>query len=303
MKTSSELKSPAIGTEYSCRYRKNWYKCGIFANFLMTVEVQHWSRVLLIYMGLLAASATGQNCSYILLGPNGTLESPGFPYGYPNYANCTWTLTAEELNRIQLVFQSFALEEDFDVLSVYDGLPPQGNLRTRLTGFQLPPPIVSTGRILTLWLTTDYAVSAQGFKAIYEMLPSHTCGNPGRLQNGIQQGMTFNIGDKIRFSCNQGFILEGRAVLTCLATSENSASWDFPLPSCRADDACGGSLRGQSGTISSPNFPLEYNNNADCTWTILAEPGDTIALVFSDFQLEDGYDFLEISGAEGASLW
>lgn len=70
-----------------------------------------------------------------------------------------------------------------------------------------------------------------------------------------------------------------------------------------ADDACGGTLRGQSGIISSPHFPAEYHNNADCTWTILAELGDTIALVFIDFQLEDGYDFLEVTGTEGSSLW
>ncbi|NWI82444.1 CSMD2 protein, partial [Ptilorrhoa leucosticta] len=134
-------------------------------------------------------------------------------------------------------------------------------------------------------------------------LPSHTCGNPGRLRNGIQQGTTFSIGDRVRFSCNPGFFLEGHALLTCQASSGNGASWDFPLPVCRADDACGGTLRGQSGIISSPHFPLEYGNNADCTWTILAEPGDTIALVFMDFQLEDGYDVLEVAGTEGSSLW
>lgn len=65
------------------------------------------------------------------------------------------------------------------------------------------------------------------------MLPSHTCGNPGRLPNGVQQGSTFNLGDKVRYSCNPGFFLEGHAVLTCHAGSENSATWDFPLPSCR----------------------------------------------------------------------
>lgn len=80
---------------------------------------------------LLSFLSPAQNCSHTLQGPNGTIQSPGFPYGYPNYANCTWTITAEEQNRIQLVFQSFALEEDFDVLSIYDGLPEQGNLRTR----------------------------------------------------------------------------------------------------------------------------------------------------------------------------
>ncbi|CAL8364647.1 unnamed protein product [Arctogadus glacialis] len=70
-----------------------------------------------------------------------------------------------------------------------------------------------------------------------------------------------------------------------------------------ADDGCGGTLRGQSGVITSPSYPGEYNNNADCTWTVLAEPGDTIALVFSDFQLEDDYDLLEVSGTDGSSQW
>ncbi|MEQ2216188.1 CUB and sushi domain-containing protein 2, partial [Xenoophorus captivus] len=72
-----------------------------------------------------------QNCSYTLHSPNGTIESPGYPYGYPNYANCTWVIVGADHNRIQLVFQGFALEEDFDILSVYDGPPSPGNLRTR----------------------------------------------------------------------------------------------------------------------------------------------------------------------------
>ncbi|EPY90102.1 CUB and Sushi multiple domains 2-like protein [Camelus ferus] len=85
----------------------------------------------------------GQNCTFQLQGPNGTVESPGFPYGYPNYANCTWTITAEDQHRIQLVFQSFALEEDFDVLSVFDGPPQPENLRTRFVSARsssLAPP-------------------------------------------------------------------------------------------------------------------------------------------------------------------
>ncbi|XP_056421688.1 CUB and sushi domain-containing protein 1 isoform X2 [Hyla sarda] len=258
--------------------------------------------LLFVCVGFLTAAA-GQNCGGLVQGPNGTIESPGFPHGYPNYANCTWIIITGERNRIQLSFQIFALEEDFDILSVFDGQPQQGNLKVRLSGFQLPSSIVSTGSILTLWFTTDFAVSAQGFKAVYEVLPSHTCGNPGEIIKGVLHGTRFNIGDKIRYNCVAGYILEGHSTLTCIVSPGNGASWDFPSPFCRAEGACGGTLRGTSGIISSPHFPSEYENNADCTWTILAEPGDTIALVFTDFQMEEGYDFLEISGTEAPSIW
>uniref|UniRef100_A0A8C3J9Q1 CUB domain-containing protein n=1 Tax=Calidris pygmaea TaxID=425635 RepID=A0A8C3J9Q1_9CHAR len=74
---------------------------------------------------------SGQNCGGLVQGPNGTIESPGFPHGYPNYANCTWIIITGERNRIQLSFHTFALEEDFDILSIYDGQPQQGNLKVR----------------------------------------------------------------------------------------------------------------------------------------------------------------------------
>lgn len=48
----------------------------------------------------------------------------------------------------------------------------------RLSGFQLPSSIVSSGSILTLWFTTDFAVSAQGFKALYEGRRQPLCSPP-----------------------------------------------------------------------------------------------------------------------------
>ncbi|XP_037549410.1 CUB and sushi domain-containing protein 1 [Nematolebias whitei] len=244
-----------------------------------------------------------ESCGGVVQGLNGTIESPGFPHGYPNYANCTWLIITGERNRIQLTFVTLALEEDFDIVSVYDGQPSPGNLKMRLSGFMLPSPIVSSGSILALWFTTDFAVSAQGFKAVYEVLPSHTCGTPGLIPNGVIHGSRYNIGDKIRYSCESGFVLEGHSILTCIVSPGSGAQWDFPSPFCRAEGACGGTLRGTAGSITSPGYPAEYDNNLDCTWSILAEPGDTIALIFNDFLLEDKYDFLEISGTEAPSIW
>lgn len=75
--------------------------------------------------------SSGQSCGGVVQGLNGTIESPGFPHGYPNYANCTWIIVTGERNRIQLSFHTFALEEDFDIVSIYDGQPQPGNLKMR----------------------------------------------------------------------------------------------------------------------------------------------------------------------------
>uniref|UniRef100_A0A674D7B9 CUB and Sushi multiple domains 3 n=1 Tax=Salmo trutta TaxID=8032 RepID=A0A674D7B9_SALTR len=242
-------------------------------------------------------------CGGTFKGKNGTIESPGFPYGYPNGANCTWVLVAEQMNRIHIVFQSFAVEEEYDFLSLYDGHPHPAHFRTRLTGFQIPPPVTSTGPIFSLRLTSDFAVSAHGFKMAYEELRSSACGNPGVPPKGILNGTQFNLGNTIRYRCVTGYVLDGHSLLTCVLNTGNMAVWDFPVPICRAEDTCGGTLRGSSGVISSPESLSDLSNAGECKWTVLADPGDTISLVFTDFQMEDKHDYLEVEGSEPPTIW
>lgn len=85
-----------------------------------------------MWLILIPASLPAESCGGVVQGLNGTIESPGFPHGYPNYANCTWLIITGERNRIQLTFVTLALEEDFDIVSVYDGQPLPGNLKMRL---------------------------------------------------------------------------------------------------------------------------------------------------------------------------
>uniref|UniRef100_A0A673CRR4 CUB and Sushi multiple domains 3a n=1 Tax=Sphaeramia orbicularis TaxID=375764 RepID=A0A673CRR4_9TELE len=232
-------------------------------------------------------------CIYI------SCSSPGFPYGYPNGANCTWVIVADEGNRIHIVFQSFAVEEEYDFLSLYDGHPHPANFRTRLTGFTIPPPVTSSGSIFSLRLTSDFAVSAHGFKVTYEELRSSSCGNPGVPPKGILNGTQFNVGDKIRYRCVTGYVLDGHSLLTCVTNAAGVSVWDFPVPLCRAEDTCGGTLRGSGGLISSFDFPSSDSPG----WTILADPGDTISLVFTEFQMEEKSDYLEVEGSEPPTIW
>ncbi|XP_076003210.1 CUB domain-containing protein 2 [Genypterus blacodes] len=63
-------------------------------------------------------------------------------------------------------------------------------------------------------------------------------------------------------------------------------------------DMCGGVLTGLSGVISSPGYPREYSNNADCSWTIHVSNTSVVSLVFLDFQLENNegcnFDFVAL---------
>uniref|UniRef100_A0A6Q2X490 CUB and Sushi multiple domains 3a n=1 Tax=Esox lucius TaxID=8010 RepID=A0A6Q2X490_ESOLU len=293
-------------TDFLKLLKRGCIKCGpvdFFQAKKMRIKtgVIFWN--LVFFMTVTCVRGFIYTCGGTLKGRNGTIESPGFPYGYPNGANCTWVIVAEEGNRIQIVFQSFAVEEEYDFLSLYDGHPHPANFRTRLTGFSIPPPVTSTGSVFSLRLTSDFAVSAHGFKLYYEELQSSACGNPGVPPKGILVGTRFNVGDKIRYSCVTGYVLDGHPQLTCVTNAEKGAAWDFPVPICRAEDTCGDTLRGASGIISSPNFPSEYYNSADCTWTILADPGDTISVIFTDFQMEEKYDYLEVEGSEPPTIW
>ncbi|XP_059364633.1 CUB and sushi domain-containing protein 1a [Carassius carassius] len=134
-------------------------------------------------------------------------------------------------------------------------------------------------------------------------LQSSSCGNPGVPAKGILNGTSFNVGDRIRYHCVAGYTLDGHAQLTCVTSTSNVAVWDFPIPICRAEDTCGGTFRGSSGTISSPDFQKDYQSSGECTWTILADPGDTISLVFTEFQMDSKLDSLEVEGSDPPMIW
>ncbi len=103
-------------------------------------------------MVLYYLSLPAESCGGVVQGLNGTIESPGFPHGYPNYANCTWLIITGERNRIQLTFVTLALEEDFDIVSVYDGQPSPGNLKMRLEIIHSQSDLLSSSSITLSFL-------------------------------------------------------------------------------------------------------------------------------------------------------
>ncbi|KAF2988040.1 hypothetical protein EK904_005094 [Melospiza melodia maxima] len=51
---------------------------------------------------------------------------------------------------------------------------------------------------------------------------------------------------------------------------------------------CGSSVTGTQGVLLSPNYPLNYNNNHECIYSIQSQPGKGIQLKARTFELEAG---------------
>uniref|UniRef100_A0A1B0D3H0 Uncharacterized protein n=1 Tax=Phlebotomus papatasi TaxID=29031 RepID=A0A1B0D3H0_PHLPP len=68
---------------------------------------------------------------------------------------------------------------------------------------------------------------------------------------------------------------------------------------------CGGTLTSPRGSIISPNYPMPYEENAQCMWKIAVSSGSVVMIVFSDLDLEKNddcaYDYLEVFDGRDAS--
>ena len=63
---------------------------------------------------------------------------------------------------------------------------------------------------------------------------------------------------------------------------------------------------GTNGTFTSPNYPSNYTNNANCSWRITVPDGFVVRLTFNVFKLEGGsncrYDYVEIRDSTGSVM-
>nr|XP_060623012.1 deleted in malignant brain tumors 1 protein [Anolis sagrei ordinatus] len=89
------------------------------------------------------------------------------------------------------------------------------------------------------------------------------------------------------------------AGVICSGAPNTTAGPPFPTPTPSMGNStgnytCGGLLPYASGSFSSPWYPGNYPNNANCIWTIRSWSGSQIQLTFRIIQTECGYDYVEV---------
>jgi Zn-dependent metalloprotease/subtilisin-like proprotein convertase family protein len=83
-----------------------------------------------------------------------------------------------------------------------------------------------------------------------------------------------------------------------------NASWEDVGVFCTgpAPIVCDETLTGESGTLTSPNYPESYPNNFKRTWCIEPASGQPATLHFDDFDTETNFDFVRIRDANGVEV-
>ena len=74
---------------------------------------------------------------------------------YANSMTCTFTLTASPSNVVRLSFSAFRTEQNFDVVTVYDGSSTAARVLGTFSGSVLPGVLQSTGGVMTVVFRTD----------------------------------------------------------------------------------------------------------------------------------------------------
>ncbi|XP_058270298.1 membrane frizzled-related protein isoform X3 [Hemibagrus wyckioides] len=116
-----------------------------------------------------------KDCGGEKTGPSGSLSSPNHPNPYPHQQRCTWHISAEKGQVIQLSFHNFSLETqdacEFDYVEVHDSSnPADSNILGRYCGSDLPPDLTSTGPMMSVVFVADEGVADIGFHASYQLI-------------------------------------------------------------------------------------------------------------------------------------
>ncbi|EDM08947.1 rCG43134 [Rattus norvegicus] len=219
-------------------------------------------------------------CGGYIHGKSGTVLSPGFPDFYPNSLNCTWTIEVShgkgKTKGVQMNFHTFHLESSHDYLLITE----DGSFSepvARLTGSVLPHTIKAGlfGNFTAqLRFISDFSISYEGFNITFAEYDLEPCDDPGVPAYSRRIGFQFGVGDTLAFTCFQGYRLEAE---------------------------CGASVKGNEGTLLSPNFPSNYDNNHECIYKIETEAGKGIHLRARTFQLFEGDTLKVYDGKDSSS--
>ncbi|MBD3636310.1 MAG: gliding motility-associated C-terminal domain-containing protein [Crocinitomicaceae bacterium] len=196
---------------------------------------------------------------------SGTFYDTGGSAGaYGNNEFITMTFCSDQPgDEIIFDFTQFQVESGWDYLYVYDG-PTTGSPQlagSPFSGGNAPGTISSSNGCLTFQFTSDGSVTQAGWTATI------SCATP---------------------SCSDGIQNQGETGIDCGGPCPNPCT-DYLISSGGTINSCSGTFYDSGGLAGT------YGNNEFSTITFCSDqPGDEIIFDFTQFQVENGWDYLYV---------
>ncbi|XP_022616502.1 procollagen C-endopeptidase enhancer 2-like [Seriola dumerili] len=134
--------------------------------------------------GFLASFAAGkphveenQFCGGRLTKSQGSVKTPNWPNSdYPAGISCSWHISVEPSNVIEVKFQKLDLEPDtycrYDYVALFNGGERDNSRRIgKFCGDRPPETIVTNGNELLVQFVSDLSITSDGFMAYYSSVP------------------------------------------------------------------------------------------------------------------------------------
>ncbi|XP_078317513.1 uncharacterized protein LOC111120118 isoform X8 [Crassostrea virginica] len=115
-------------------------------------------------------------CGNTYQGNQGTFQSPYYPHRYPSLSSCQWDIHTPLGTRVYLKFDDFNLENDYDVVSIYDGRSTLDPLVGNFSGDSLPTIPLSSSNNLLVQFHSDQDNQSTGFNVTWFAVVIPDCG-------------------------------------------------------------------------------------------------------------------------------
>ncbi|XP_058479827.1 procollagen C-endopeptidase enhancer b [Solea solea] len=118
-----------------------------------------------------------QFCGGRLTKEQGSVKTPNWPNSdYPAGISCSWHITVEQSNVIEVKFEKLDLEPDtycrYDYVALFNGGEKDNSRRIgKFCGDRAPSTIVTNGNELLVQFVSDLSVTSDGFMAHYSSVP------------------------------------------------------------------------------------------------------------------------------------
>ncbi|CAH1265180.1 HGF [Branchiostoma lanceolatum] len=186
-------------------------------------------------------------CGATLTDAEGVIESPGYPAEYGNNHACVWTIENPDQAPINIWFEEFDVECDYDFLLITDG-DKQHTYTCKLDA-GLGCSYTTTDSIVKVEFTSDSSVTAPGFRLRYASVLSDTAPPPifpHQLWADRTCNATIELASQFTHSCPDGWT---GGLSSCYLFQQDLKPWATARVDCQR----------RGGDLASVNSDAEWN--------------------------------------------